>query len=101
VEHAQLNTDDVVEIEIEGFVTSVDSATNFVINDVPVQINATTTVEGGSADEIVEIPQGQACIMALTSRIMQLCRPDPIVTIIVRVAIDPLNRYRVSLELFP
>ena len=59
MEHARLSADDVVEIEIEGFVTSVDSATNFVINDVPVQIDATTTVEGGSADEIVEIPQGQ------------------------------------------
>ena len=78
MEHARLSADDVVEIEIEGFVTSVDSATNFVINDVPVQIDATTTVEGGSADEIVEIPQGQACIMALTSRIMQLCKPDSV-----------------------
>ena len=53
MEHARLSADDVDEIEIEGFVTSVDSATNFVINDVPVQIDATTTFEGGSADEIV------------------------------------------------
>jgi hypothetical protein len=45
--------DDVDEIEIEGFVTDVVSATEFVINDVPVQIDVLTEFEGGSADEIV------------------------------------------------
>ena len=53
VENARISADDVDEIEIEGFVTNVVSATYFYINDVPVQIDATTEFEGGSADEIV------------------------------------------------
>ena len=53
VEYARISVDDVDEIEIEGFVTNVVSVTNFVINDVPVQIDATTEFKGGSADEIV------------------------------------------------
>jgi hypothetical protein len=53
VEYARISVDDVDEIEIEGFVTDVVSATEFVINDVPVQIDVLTEFEGGSADEIV------------------------------------------------
>jgi hypothetical protein len=53
VELARISVDDVDEMEIEGFVTSIVSPTNFVINDIPVQIDATTEFEGGSADEII------------------------------------------------
>jgi hypothetical protein len=53
VELARISVDDVDEMEIEGFVTSIVSPTNFVINDIPVQIDATTDFDGGSADEIV------------------------------------------------
>jgi hypothetical protein len=53
VENARISVDAFDEIEIEGFVTRVVSPTNFVINDIPVQIDATTEFEGGSADEIV------------------------------------------------
>jgi len=54
VEHARISVDDVDEMEIEGFVTNVDELpSKFVINDVPVQLSATTEFNGGSADEII------------------------------------------------
>jgi len=54
VEHARISENDVDEMEIEGFVTNVDELpAKFVINDVPVQLSATTEFKGGSVDEII------------------------------------------------
>jgi hypothetical protein len=54
VEHARISENDVDEMEIEGFVTNVDELpSKFVLNDVPVQLDASTEFEGGSVDEII------------------------------------------------
>lgn len=41
------------EIEIEGYVSAVTSATSFAVNGIPVLINADTTFEDGTAADIV------------------------------------------------
>ena len=53
VEDASISDVDVAEMEIEGFVTSVSAPGSFILGDVPVQTSATTTFDGGSADEII------------------------------------------------
>jgi cytoskeletal protein CcmA (bactofilin family) len=54
VERSRISEDDVDEMEIEGFVTNVDELpSKFILNDVPVLLDATTEFKGGSADEIV------------------------------------------------
>ncbi len=54
IEQEQFNDNEVDEIEVEGFVTSVTSATNFSVNNLPVQVDANTVYEGGVAVDIVE-----------------------------------------------
>jgi hypothetical protein len=54
VERSRISEDDVDEMEIEGFVTNVDELpSKFILNDVPVQLDATTEFKGGSVDEII------------------------------------------------
>lgn len=45
--------DDVEDVEIEGFVTSVTSATEFVVGTQAVQTNGTTVFEGGTSADVV------------------------------------------------
>ena len=54
IEQEQFNDNEVDEIEVEGFVTSVTSATNFSVNNMPVQVDSSTVYEGGVAADIVE-----------------------------------------------
>ena len=53
VEDASISDVDVGEMEVEGFVTSVNGTGGFVIGDVSVQTDAMTSFEGGSIDEII------------------------------------------------
>ncbi len=52
VENALVSDIDVAEIEIEGFVTSVISLSNFIISGTKVQVDANTVYEGGVANDI-------------------------------------------------
>ena len=54
IEQEQFNDNEVDEIEVEGFVTSVTSATNFSVNNMPVQVDSNTVYEGGVAVDVVE-----------------------------------------------
>ena len=54
IEQEQFNDSEVDGIEVEGFVTSVTSATNFSVNNMPVQVDGNTIYEGGVAVDIVE-----------------------------------------------
>lgn len=52
VENALVSDIDVDKIEIEGFVTSIISATNFFIGGTEVQVDVNTVYDGGAVDEI-------------------------------------------------
>jgi hypothetical protein len=54
IEQEQFNDNEVDEIEVEGFVTSVTSATNFSVNNMPVQVDSNTVYDGGVAVDVVE-----------------------------------------------
>jgi len=53
VEKESINTSSTTEVEIEGFITSVTSPTEFTINNLPVTVDPSTVFEGGTQDEIV------------------------------------------------
>ena len=53
IEKQSINTSSSNEVEIEGFITSVSSPTDFMINNFPVRVDTSTVYEGGTQDELV------------------------------------------------
>lgn len=53
IEKDSLSSATVDEMEVEGFVTSVTSPTEFAVDYIPVTIDMSTVIDGGGVDEIV------------------------------------------------